>query len=115
LIGLPGNPVACMLTFLIFARPALLRLAGAAVVAPQYYPVTADFSFKKRIGRREWLRGSLRRDADGHLVAHPFPHEGSGILTSMVASQGLIELPEAMAAVHPGDQVDFLPFSETLG
>lgn len=114
-LGLPGNPVASMLTFLIFARPLLLTLAGAAAVTPRRYPVVAGFAATKRPGRREYLRATLRRTADGALVAQRFAVEGSGILTSMTASDGLIELPESLAAVSPGDRVDFLPFSELLG
>ncbi len=115
LLGLPGNPVASMLCFLIFARPLLLRLAGAAQVAPQYYPVIADFPFAKRVGRREWVRATVHRDAEGNLRARRFPREGSGILTSMAVSSGLVELPEDMAEVKQGDRVDYLPFAEVLG
>jgi molybdopterin molybdotransferase len=114
-IGLPGNPVAAWVTFLMFARPALLHLAGAAPVPPQRFPVAAGFAFAKKPGRREWLRGTVRRGDDGRLVAERFPNEGSGIFTSVVASTGLIELPEGMGPVQPGDTVDYLPFSEVVG
>ncbi|MFA7429127.1 MAG: gephyrin-like molybdotransferase Glp [Rhodospirillaceae bacterium] len=114
-IGLPGNPVASMVTFLVFARPLLLRLMGAEDKAPLAVPVMADFAFKKRVGRREWVRGSLRRGEDGRLVLSRFPREGSGILTSMVASDGIAVLPEDLPAVEPGTILDFLPFSEVLG
>jgi molybdopterin molybdotransferase len=114
-IGLPGNPVASMVTFLVFARPLLLRLMGAEDKEPLAVPVVADFAFKKRVGRREWVRGSLRRGDDGRLVLSRFPREGSGILTSMVASDGLAVLPEDLPAVEPGTILDFLPFSEVLG
>ncbi len=113
-LGLPGNPVASMTTFLIFARPLLLTMAGATLVTPRFYPVVAGFAAKKRPGRREYLRASLRPGPDGALVAERFPFEGSGILTSMTASDGLIDLPEALAGVAPGDLVRFLPFSEVL-
>ncbi|WP_142850026.1 gephyrin-like molybdotransferase Glp [Telmatospirillum sp. J64-1] len=114
-IGLPGNPVATMLTFLIFARPLLRRMMGMPDSLPRTYPAIADFSFKKRVGRREWLRGSLYRAEDGRVMLRRFPSEGSGILTSMVASDGLIVLPEDLPAVEPGTLLDFLPFSEVLG
>lgn len=113
-IGLPGNPVASMLTFLIFARPLLLRLMGAEDKAPLAVPAVADFAFKKRVGRREWVRASVRRGDDGRLVLSRFPKEGSGILTSMVVSGGLAELPEDLPGVEPGTILDFLPFSELL-
>ena len=114
-LGLPGNPVAATVTFLIFARPLLLRLAGATQRPPQRIPVAADFSFKKRVGRREWLRGSIASDESGHLVARRFPNEGSGIFSSVVASGGLIELHEEMGPVKPGDTVQYLAFSDLLG
>ncbi|MBF0306347.1 MAG: molybdopterin molybdotransferase MoeA [Alphaproteobacteria bacterium] len=113
-VGLPGNPVAAMVTFLIFARPMLLRLAGAPFSPPQSYPVAADFAFRKKPGRREWLRGHLRPGPDGGLVARRFPNEGSGIFTSVVASTGLIELADERGDIRPGDTVPFLPFSEML-
>ncbi len=114
-LGLPGNPVACMITFLIFARPLLLALAGATVTPPQTYRVIAGFSAKKRQGRREYLRASLHRTADGSVIANRFPQEGSWILTSMTASCGLIDLPESLGGVAPGDWVEFLQFSDVLG
>lgn len=113
-IGLPGNPVASMLTFMVFARPLLLRLMGAEDKAPLTFPAVADFSFKKRVGRREWLRAHLHRDATGRLIVSRYPREGSGILTSMVVSDGLAELPEDLPAVEPGTILDVLPFSEVL-
>lgn len=110
-IGLPGNPVAVMVTFMRFARPALLRLAGCAEVAPHFFRVPVDFAHRKKAGRREWIRARLARDG-GALVARRFPRDGSGILTSMVDSDGLIELAEEVTGLAPGDLVDFLPFSE---
>ena len=111
-VGLPGNPVAVMVTFMRFARPAILRLAGAADEVPRTFPVRAAFAYRKKVSRREWLRASLFTDADGALAARKFPRDGAGILTSMVESDGLIELPEALGEIAPGESVDFLPFSE---
>lgn len=113
-IGLPGNPVAAMVTFLMFARPMLQRIAGGRPSIVQRYPVIVDFDFSKKVGRREWLRGHLSRQGD-RLLARRFPNEGSGVFTSMVASTGLIELTEEMGAVTAGDTVDYLPFSELMG
>jgi len=114
-LGLPGNPVAAAVTFLMFARPLLMRLAGASQVPPLAIPVPAGFSYKKKPGRREWLRGSVGLDEAGHFVASRFPREGSGVFTSMVVSGGLIELDDAMGPVKPGDIVRYLPFSDLLG
>jgi molybdopterin molybdotransferase len=111
-IGLPGNPVAVMVTFMRLARPALLKLAGGVDVAPLAFRVPADFAYRKRRDRREWIRARLVKDGAGHLVARRYPKDGSGILTSMVESDGLIELPEEVTELESGDLVDFLPFSE---
>ena len=113
-IGLPGNPVAVMVTFMRFARPAILRLAGAADAhaAPRTFPVRAGFAYRKKVSRREWLRVSLHTGEDGMPYVTKFPREGAGILSSMVGSDGLLELPEELAAVEEGAMVDFLPFSE---
>ncbi len=111
-IGLPGNPVAVMVTFMRFARPAILRLAGAADVAPKTFPVRAAFAYRKKVSRREWLRVSLHTDETGMPYVTKFPRDGAGILSSMVGSDGLLELPEDLAAVEEGATVDFLPFSE---
>jgi len=115
-VGLPGNPVAAMITFLILVRPMILRLMGARDVIPRRFSVRADFAYKKKAGRREWLRARLEpdRDAPGSYGwrAVKFPLDGSGILTSMVDSDGLIELSEDVTRVRPGDVVEYLPFSE---
>lgn len=113
-VGLPGNPVAAAVCFVRFARPLLLSLAGAAWEEPAAFRVPADFTMAKKPGRREWLRASLVPGPGGAPRARPFPREGSGILTSLTASDGLIELDEAVTAVAPGDLVPFLPFC-TLG
>jgi molybdopterin molybdotransferase len=113
-IGLPGNPVAVMVTFLRFARPAILRLAGCASVAPLTFPVTADFAYRKKPNRLEWVRARLERNGSGAVVARKHPKEGAGILTSMVESDGLLEIPEDVTELKPGQTVTFLPFSEVL-
>lgn len=111
-LGLPGNPVAMMVTFLRFARPVLLRLAGAADVVPRLQRVRTAADIGKKAGRREWLRAKLVAGADGIPVAHKFPRDGAGILTSLVESDGLIELDEDTRAVAAGSLVDFLPYTE---
>jgi len=111
-IGLPGNPAAMMVTFLRLARPALLRLAGSREIVPTTFRVRADFGYKKKSGRREWVRCRLAPGPDGETIARKFPREGAGILTSLVESDGLVELPEELTKLEPGAMVDFLPFSE---
>ena len=113
-VGLPGNPVAAMVTFLRFARPLLLRLAGGTHVDPQLYRVRANFSHRKKHNRREWVRARLKTAEDGTIEAEKFAREGAGILRSLVESDGLIELPEEMTEVVPGTMVEFLPFAEVM-
>jgi len=111
-IGLPGNPVAMMVTFLRLARPALLRLAGATDLEPHLYKVQAGFDHTKKPARREYIRVRLATGEDGNLVAHKFPREGAGILTSLVEADGLVELSEDTTQLTKGTMVDFLPFTE---
>ena len=111
-IGLPGNPVAVMVTFLRFARPLILRLGGCTEVEPAHYRVAAGFDYRKKKGRREWLRARLSTRPDGTLGAEKFARDGAGILTSAVFADGLIELPEDLTTLSAGTMVDFLPFNE---
>ncbi len=111
-VGLPGNPVAAMVTFLRIARPLILRLSGCTEVEPVLYRVRADFDHKKKRDRREWVRARLVEGADGNLAAEKFPRDGAGILSSLVGAHGLVELPEDMTRLTRGEMVDFLPFSE---
>ncbi len=113
-IALPGNPVAVMVTFLRVARPLVLLLSGSVDIHPNYFSIPSAFSMTKKKGRREWLRASLVRDKEDHLKVKKFPFDGSGILSSMVSSDGLVELSEDIVKVSEGDLVDFLPFSEVL-
>lgn len=113
-VGLPGNPVAAMVTFLLLARPMILRLAGATDAEAPRFKVRAEFDYKKKSGRREWVRARLGRGDDGAPVARKFRSSGAGILTSMTESDGLVELPEALERLSPGASVDFLPFAEVM-
>jgi molybdopterin molybdotransferase len=113
-MGLPGNPVAVMVTFLILARPLILQLAGAAAPPLRLYRVRAGFEHRKKEGRREYLRARLERDEAGRLVARKFPRDGAGILSSMVESDGFVVLDESLTRLEPGGEVDFLPFREVL-
>jgi molybdopterin molybdotransferase len=113
LIGLPGNPVAAALTFAVLARPLILRLAGADAAPPLLFPVVAGFTYRKKAGRREYLRASLVRE-NGNAVARRYPKDGAGILSSIVQSDGFVVLGEDTSEVTQGMAVDFLPFSEVF-
>lgn len=108
-IGLPGNPVSSFVTFLLFVRPFILRLQGVQNVAPRAYKLRADFTQSKGDRRNEFLRAKI--NADGGLDL--FPNQSSGVLTSTVWGDGLIDNPPGCAIVS-GDMVNFIPFSELL-
>jgi molybdopterin molybdotransferase len=110
-IGLPGNPVASFVTFVLVARPAVLALAGAEPEAPPGTPVRAAFGHAKRPGRREFLPARLRRADDGALEAVMFPKVGSALLSSLIDAEGLVDLPEEADAVAPGQTVVFIPYA----
>ena len=111
-IGLPGNPVAAMVIFMRVARCLIMRMSGRTETDVPAFQVPAGFSMTKKKGRREWLRASLEVNTDGVMQAVKFPQQGSGILTSMVASTGLIELAEDIEGVEEGDLVSFLSFGD---
>jgi len=112
LVGLPGNPVAVVVTFVNLVRPMILKLMGGSELVPHHFRVRAAFDHKKKKDRREWVRARLEADGEGGWQAIKFPREGAGILSSLVESDGLVELPEEMTYLEAGSLVDFLPFSE---
>ncbi len=108
--GLPGNPVAVMVTFYAFVQPALQRLMGQSGPLPQRFTVPCLSRLAKRPGRTEYQRGILRRDADGRLAVEKTGAQGSGILSSMSAADCFIVLPPEQGTVEPGDLVEVVPF-----
>jgi molybdopterin molybdotransferase len=110
-VGLPGNPVAVFVTFARVVRPLLLRLAGAEVLPLVPLPVRAGFAYKKRSGRREYVRVRLKQNADGTVEAFKHAQEGAGVITSLTETDGLVELPEDVTAVAPGATVGFLSYA----
>jgi molybdopterin molybdotransferase len=113
-IGLPGNPVASFVTFVHVVRPTVLALSGARATPLVPIPVRAAFTYKKKSGRREYVRVTLRPAADGALEAIKFPREGAGLLSSLVDTDGLVELGEAVTKVEPGERVGFLGYANLL-
>jgi molybdopterin molybdotransferase len=108
-VGLPGNPVAAIVTFLHLARPLVLRLAGALPETLPRFPAEAAFAYRKKAGRREYVRVRLTA-RDGLPLADKFQREGAGLLTSLTRSDALAELPEDITQVAPGDRIAVLPF-----
>jgi len=111
-VGLPGNPVSSFVTFLLFVRPFILRLQGvddAKALAPKAYAMRADFNWPKADRRNEFLRAQINGDGGLDL----FHNQSSGVLTSTVWGDGLIDNPPGLA-IAAGDTVRFIPFSELL-
>jgi molybdopterin molybdotransferase len=112
-LGLPGNPVAVFVCFLLYGFPVLTRLGGGAWREPQRYDVQAAFTLgRRKIGRREFLRGQLLALPSGQLSVRPYPRDGSGLISSLRASDGLIEIGEAVEGVYEGQAVSFIPYTE---
>jgi molybdopterin molybdotransferase len=112
-LGLPGNPVAAMVCFLLYVRPVLSVLGGGPFLEPRRFQVPAAFSVaSKKPDRREFYRGILSRDDTGRTVVRKFERDGSGLITGLREADGLIEIPEASTGVTEGQPVDFLPFGE---
>jgi molybdopterin molybdotransferase len=110
-LGLPGNPAAVFVCFLLYVRPVLASLAGGSWPEPVRYPLAAAFSQKKKVGRREFWRARLTSTA-GRLSVAKFARDGSGLISSLREADGLIEVPEDVSGIAEGDTVDFIPFSE---
>lgn len=110
-VGLPGNPVAVAVCASRIALPLLNRLAGGRRAEPRGFKVPAGFSMKKKPNRREFLRVHLVDGDDGAARAQNFARGGSGILTSITETDGLVELAEDVTQVSPGDMLDFIPYS----
>ena len=114
-VGLPGNPVAVFVTFVRVVRPLLLRLSGALPEPLIALPTRATFSYKKRKGRREYVRVALRAAADGVIEAIKYEQDGAGVLTSLTETDGLAELPEDVTNIEPGSTVGFLSYASLVG
>jgi molybdopterin molybdotransferase len=114
LFGLPGNPVAVMVTFLAFVRPALLRMMGCTASAPPLLKAKSATAIRKKPGRTEYQRGMVRTTAGGTLQVELTGNQGSGVLSSMVRANGLIVLHHGQGHVAPGDEVDVMMFDGVI-
>lgn len=111
-VGLPGNPVAVFVCSLLYVWPLLRRLGGGQWPEPRRYPMRAAFDFRgRKPGRREFWRGILVDTPDG-LAVDKFRRDGSGLISGLRASDGLIDIPEERGDVQAGDWVDFIPYGE---
>jgi molybdopterin molybdotransferase len=114
LFGLPGNPVAVMVTFLAFVRPALLQMMGASAAPQPLLKARSLEAMRKKPGRTEYQRGWVSTAADGTLQVKTTGNQGSGVLSSMAQANGLIVLHHAQGNVTIGDAVDVLMFDGTI-
>jgi molybdopterin molybdotransferase len=114
LFGLPGNPVAVMVTFLAFVRPALLRLMGAGATQPPLLKARSVEAVRKKPGRTEYQRGLVTTAPDGTLQVRTTGNQGSGVLSSMVQANGLIVLHHGQGSVAAGDEVDVMMFDGVI-
>jgi molybdopterin molybdotransferase len=111
-VGLPGNPVAVFVCYLMYVQPMLVALGGGAWPEPRRWRLPAAFSFSgRKSGRREFWRGTIVR-RNGALAVEKFPRDGSGLISGLRAADGLIDIPEDHGDVAEGDLVDVIPFTE---
>jgi molybdopterin molybdotransferase len=111
-LGLPGNPVAVLVCFLLYVRPLLRRMGGGEWPEPRRYRLPALFAFPgRKVGRREFWRGILKETPHG-LAVDKFARDGSGLISGLRAAHGLIDIPEDVSEVRPGDLLAFIPFTE---
>lgn len=111
-IGLPGNPVAAFVCFILYVIPMLARLGGQTWPEPTRFKIPANFSInKKKPDRREFMRGTLVTQ-DGQACVKKFPKDGSGLIQSLTQADGLIEIEEDLTNLEQGQLVNFLPFSQ---
>ena len=114
LFGLPGNPVAVMVTFLAFVRPALLQMMGCPAAAPPLLRARSLEPIRKKPGRTEYQRGTVSSAADGSLQVQTTGNQGSGVLSSMAEANGLIVLHHGQGHVAAGEDVDVMMFDGVI-
>jgi molybdopterin molybdotransferase len=114
MFGLPGNPVAVMVTFLAFVRPALLQMMGSSAAPVPLLRARSLEAMRKKPGRTEYQRGLVSTAADGTLQVRTTGNQGSGVLSSMVQGNGLIVLHHAQGNVALGDEVDVMMFDGVI-
>jgi molybdopterin molybdotransferase len=113
-IGLPGNPVSAFVTFVLMARPFLLKRMGATNLSLNSIPAVAGFNWPKPDRRREFLRAGFERNEQGVSALKIWPNQGSGVMSSVAWADGLIDVP-ANTTISKGDTVNFIPLSELMG
>jgi molybdopterin molybdotransferase len=112
-IGLPGNPVSAFLTFLLLARPLLLKRLGRTDTQLTTTPVKADFDWPAQQARTEFLRVKCSHLSNGDILAQRWPNQGAGVMSSLMWADGLVRTRDNIA-IHTGDQVDYISLHALL-
>ena len=112
-VGLPGNPVAAFIGVMLLLRPLACLMQGSSVPKLRSWPIIANFSYKKKRGRREYVRVRLHEEK-GLCKGIKYPKDGAGMLSGLAWADGLVVLGEEITAINPGEQVDFIPFDTIL-
>ncbi len=113
-IGLPGNPVSAFVTFVLMARPFLLKRMGVTNLDTRFIPAIAGFDWPKPDRRREFLRARFDRNEQGASVLKIWPNQGSGVMSSVAWADGLVDVPPN-TVIKKGDTVQYIPFSDLMG
>ncbi len=113
-IGLPGNPVAAFVTYCYVVRPVVARLSGFSADLPATTAVKMGFRYRKKLGRREFVRVNVARLPDDTMEARQFPKSGAGILTSLTDADGMVVLAEDQADIEQGATVPFISYDVLL-
>jgi len=109
-VGLPGNPVASFVTFTRLAGPLIDHLAGSSEQPAVAIPAVSDFSYRKKPGRTEYIRAAITDSSNGVLTVRNYANEGAALISSLIGTDGLVELHETTTEVKPGMPVHFLPY-----
>tara|TARA_Y100001970_G_scaffold159107_1_gene194623 strand:+ start:205 stop:1419 length:1215 start_codon:yes stop_codon:yes gene_type:complete len=110
IICLPGNPVSVHLLFGMIIKPFLFFLCSAKMIKPQPIKAKVNFSMKKKTQRLEWLRVKIIKSKE--IIVDKYPKQGSGMISSIAFSDGIVEIPENVKIINKGDKFDFYPFQE---
>ena len=112
IICLPGNPVSVYLLYGMLIKSFLERLCGAEMIVPTYYIATVNFSMRKKTERLEWLRVNIDKKYNDIIYVNKYPKQGSGMISSIAYSDGIIEIPEDVSQINKGDKFKFYLFSD---
>ena len=112
IICLPGNPVSVYLLYGMLIKSFLERLCGNEMTMPIHYLATVNFSMRKKTERLEWLRVNIDKKYNDIIYVNKYPKQGSGMISSIAYSDGIIEIPEDVSQINKGDKFKFYLFKD---